>query len=198
MRASSFIMSWSPKTLHLSRKVPDTQTNENYFYPLWDSILHESFPEDDFAICPQYPVRPATAGREGSIDFAVTYLVQDTSHDDSPVFFVEVKPPTDLRYPSMRAMAAQQIKARFEDLSVTLAIPKLYGISAFGRDVAYFSYDATIMRVDPFVDRNTSEYLRDVAPVTWWDTNVIEDNGRTKFLQIVGEVKNMTRLSFSS
>src|SRR5436305_5112220 len=98
----------------------------------WNAILMEAFPEEDFAICPQYPTRPTASGREGAINYAVTYLIQDAAHDDCPIFFVEIKPPTDMRYPSARANAATQMKERFKDLVVDLRIPKLYGISAFG------------------------------------------------------------------
>src|SRR5271170_7550796 len=102
-------MPWSAKIVHLSDRVHDTQTNENYFYPLYNAILAEAFPEEDYAICPQFPVRPVPQGRDGSIDYAITYLIQDAEHDDTPVFFVEVKPPTDLPFPSAREQAATQI-----------------------------------------------------------------------------------------
>ena len=184
-------MPWSQKAVHLSAQVGDNQTNENYFYPLWNAILGEAFPEQDFAVCPQYPVRPTAQGREGSIEYAVTYLIQDATHDDSPIFFVEVKPPTDMRYPSARERAAAQMKERFQDLSVILRIPKLYGISAFGRNIAYFSFDAQTMRVEPNIVGNTSEYLQDVAPINFWSNNIMSDAGREKFLEIVQEVKAM-------
>jgi len=92
----------------------------------------------------------------------------------------------------MRAKAALQIKERFEDLSVTLAIPKLYGISAFGRDIAYFSYDPKTLQLTPPIAPNTSGHIEDVAPKVRLDTNVMEDNGRARFLQIVREIKDMS------
>ena len=186
------MMLWSPKIEHLSAHVGDTQTNENYFYPLWNAILADAFPEQDFAICPQYPTRPTTSGREGAIDYAVTYLIQDTAHDDCPVFFVEIKPPTDLRYPSARASAAAQMKERFEDLAVDLRIPKLYGISAFGRNIAFFSFDSQSRRIEPNIVANTGAYVRDVAPADHWSSHIMTREGRAEFLRVVGEVKMMS------
>ena len=183
---------WSQKIIHLSAHVNDQQTNENYFYPLWNAILGEAFPEEDFAICPQYPTRPTAAGREGAIDYAVTYLIQDAAHDDCPVFFVEVKPPTDMRYPSARERTAAQMKQRFKALLVDLRIPMLYGISAFGRNIAYFSFNSQSQRIVPNIVGNTGEYIRGVAPADHWNSNIMEPEGRAEFLRIVGEVKTMS------
>jgi hypothetical protein len=186
-------MPWSPKIVHLSNRVRDTETNENYFYPLYNAILTETFPEEDFAICPQFPVRPTLQGRDGSIDYAITYLiqVQDAEHDDTPVCFIEVKPPTDLRYPSAREQAATQIGERFRDLAVNLRISKLYGVSAIGRRIAYFSFDKGTRKIEPDIKKNLSDFIQDVAPIDWWDTNIMEDAGRSKFLCVVEKVKEM-------
>jgi hypothetical protein len=185
------IMPWCARAARQSARVPDTVTNENYFYPLFNTILGEAFPEEEFSICPQYPVMPITLGREGSINYAVTYLVQGIDRDDNPLFFIEVKPPGQLLYPSAREAAAVQIRDRFRDLAVSLRIPKLYGVSAFGRRIAYFSFNAETGKVEPPIVRNVTGNIEDVAPMHQWDTNIMEEDGRDKFLRVVAEVKEM-------
>jgi hypothetical protein len=89
-------MSWSRKIFRLSGNVSDQETNENYFNGLHIKLLIESFPELEYVIWPQYPVQHTN--RELSINSTVTCAVPSSKTNDSPVMFLDVKPPANLYY----------------------------------------------------------------------------------------------------
>jgi hypothetical protein len=193
-------MPWSRKILHFSEALWDQESIENYFYPLYLQILIESFHEPEYVIWPQYPLRVADQPHEGAINFAVTYEVQPSDKDSfidrddySPVMFIEVKPPTHLHSIAGRESAALQIKERFEELAEQTQIPKVYGVSAIGKNFACYCYDATSRTTTPAINKNLRSIIDDVAPIDRWSANIMEPEGRNTFLQVVGEVKEMAQ-----
>lgn len=112
---------------------------------------------------------------------------------DSPVLFIEVKPPTYIVPPNARKQAEKQIRARFGSFAHLVRIPKLYGISAMGRQVAYYTYDRASGAVEPAALPADPNRVTDTAPVERWDTNIMQEEGRTKFLAMVEEIKKMVQ-----
>jgi hypothetical protein len=120
-------------------------------------------------------------------------MVQSSDKDDSPVMFIEMKAPRDLYLDTSREDAAIQIRERFESLAQQIRIPKLYGVSAFGRNFACFCYDATSRMITPPIIKNKGVFLADVKPIDLWSANIMQPEGRDRFLHIVDEVKEMTQ-----
>jgi hypothetical protein len=185
-------MPWPAYIVSKSSRVPDTEAIENKFYGLYDAILHECFPLTQFTVTPQYVTSEAPAGGIGAIDFAITYVIEPLDLD-SPVLFIEVKPPTHMPRLSARKNAENQVRSRFGQLTDLVRIPKLYGISALGRQLSYYTYDKDSGVVEPAPLPDNPYLLIDTAPVERWDTNIMQEEGRTKFLTMVEEIKQMVR-----
>jgi len=66
----------------------------------------------------------------------------------------------------------------------------LYGVSAFGRQLAYYTYERASGTVEPAAVVDYS-CISDYAPIETWDTNIMEEGGRAKFLAVVEEIKQM-------
>jgi hypothetical protein len=113
----------------------DTETIENRFYGLYNSILNECFPSTQFTITPQYLLVEALAGGTDAIHFVITFVIEPLDLD-SPIFFIEIKPPTHL--PSLLACkeAENQVRTQFVQLAHLVQIPKLYRVSAIGRQLS--------------------------------------------------------------
>ena len=183
-------MPWPAHIVKKSNRLLDTETIENKFYGLYDSIIHECFPTTQFTITPQYPTAEATTGGTGAIDFAITYVIEPLEFE-SPVFFIEVKAPTHLPSITTRKDAENQVRYRFRQLAHLVQIPKLYGVSALGRQLSYYTYDKASGRVEPGVLTDSTEVVVDTAPLVRWNTNIMEEEGRAKFLAVVEEIKQM-------
>ena len=124
-------MSWPAHIVAKSSRVLDAETIENKFYGLYNSILTECFPSTQFTVTPQYVTEGAQTGGSGTIGFTIAYVVELL--DLGPIFFIEIRPPTEFSSLSARRDANDQVRTRFRELADILQIPKLYGVSAFGR-----------------------------------------------------------------
>jgi hypothetical protein len=184
-------MRWPAHIVQKSSRLLDTETIENKFYPLYDDILNECFPRTTFSISPQYATPMAQTGGVGAIDFAITYVIEALDID-SPVLFIEVKPPIHLPVISARKEAENQVRRRFGEISHLVKIPKLYGISAIGRQLSYYEYNKASGRIVPDALPDSSAIVMDTAPVERWNTNIMEPEGYDTFVRIVEEVKRMT------
>jgi hypothetical protein len=69
----------------------------------------------------------------------------------------------------------------------------LYGISAIGMQLSYYTYDKDSGVVGPTPLPDNPNAVVDTAPVERWDTNIMQEEGRTKFLAMVEEIKQMVR-----
>jgi len=114
---------------------------------------------------------------------------------ESPIFFVEIKPPTYLPSTFVRSEAQNQIRTRFTQLAHLVRIPKLYGVSAIGRQLSYYTYERASGAVEPvaLVDSTSFVVDSDTAPIGRWNTNIMEE-GRAKFLAVVEEIKQMVAM----
>ena len=88
-------MPWPAHIVSESSRLTDTVPIENKFYGLYNAILNECFPSTQFTVTPQYATVEAQAGVIGATNLAITYVVEPLD-PESPVLFIEVKPPTHL------------------------------------------------------------------------------------------------------
>lgn len=183
-------MPWPAHIVSKSSRLTDTEPIENKFYGLYDAILNECFPSTEFTVTPQYATAEAQTGGIGAIDFTITYVIEPLDLE-SPILFVEIKPPTYLSPITTRKNAENQVRSRFGMLAHLVRIPKLYGISAIGRHLSYFIYDRATGVVEPAALPDHPSVVLDTAPVERWDTNIMHEEGRTKFLAMVEEIKQM-------
>ena len=73
------------------------------------TILNECFPPTQFTVIPQYTTTEAQVGGIGAIDFAIIFVIEPLNHE-SPVFFIEIKPPTHLSSMLARKGANNQVQ----------------------------------------------------------------------------------------
>lgn len=177
---------WPQYIINKSNRLPDTETIENRFYGLYDDILTECFPRDQFSLFPQYATPQMRPRSAESIDFMITYVVEA---NDSPIFFIEVKPPTHLPSASARKAAQNQVIDRFGDIGHLVKIPNLCGISAIGRNLAYYKWNKATGEVIPEIQPDSNVLFKDTAPIEFWDTNVMQQDGYEKFMAAVNEAK---------
>ncbi|KAH8983293.1 hypothetical protein EDB92DRAFT_2106353 [Lactarius akahatsu] len=185
-------MPWPAHIVAKSSRLLDTETIENKFYGLYNTILIECFPSTQFTITPQYATAGAQTGGPGAIDFAITYVIESLDLD-SPVFFVEIKPPTHLPSLSARKDAENQIRTRFGQLAHLVRVPKLYGVSAIGRQLSYYTYERAGGTIEPVALADSTSSIVDTAPIERWNTNIMQEEGRARFLAVVEEIKQMVR-----
>jgi hypothetical protein len=185
-------MPWPAHIVSKSSRLTDTEPIENKFYGLYNAILNECFPSTQFTVTPQYATAEAQTGGIGAINFAITYVIEPLDLE-SPVLFIEVKPPTHLAPITTRKNAENQVRARFGILAHLVRIPKLYGISVIGRQLSYYIYDRASGVVEPAALPDDPNVVLHIAPVERWDTNIMQEEGRTKFLAMVEEIKQMVR-----
>ncbi|KAF9067170.1 hypothetical protein BDP27DRAFT_1393158 [Rhodocollybia butyracea] len=180
-------MPWPAHICRKSDRLTDTETIENKFYPLYDDILNECFPRDRFSISPQYATPLAQIGGIGANEFTITYVIEALDLD-SVVFFVEIKPPTHLPILYARQTADNQMRQRTPQISHLVRLPKLYGISAISKHICYYTYDRITHHVEPTEIPNN---FFDIAPIDRWSSNIMEEEGRTRFLNVVQEIQAM-------
>ncbi|KAF8522059.1 hypothetical protein JB92DRAFT_3110860 [Gautieria morchelliformis] len=177
-------MPWPPHIVAKSALLLGTETIENKFYGLYNATLCESFPSTQFTITPQYITGETPEHTAGVIDFAITYVIE-LAGLDSPVFFIEIKPPTHISTISDRKEENQ--------LAHLVKIPRIYGVSAMGKQLSYYAYEKASNTVDPVALPDSTPFVIDTAPIERWGTNIMQDEGRDKFLAVVEEIKQMVK-----
>ncbi|KAF8977019.1 hypothetical protein BDQ17DRAFT_1384215 [Cyathus striatus] len=116
----------------------------------------------------------------------------------SAILFVATKPAKFFNMPNKRKVADEEMRERLRQLSLcSTRAPKLFGVCAIGRNVAFYKYDRETGEITPpkipqpdSVDIDGEEPV-DTAPIEWWSTNVMDEDGRAKFLELVEEVNSM-------
>ena len=185
-------MPWPAHIVAKSSRLLDTETIENKFYGVYNSILHECFPPSQFTVTPQYITAEAQAGGTGGTNSAISYVIEPLDLD-SPIFFIEIKPPTHLPSMSARKAADSQVRTRFVQLAHLVQIPRLYGVSAIGRQLCYYTYERASGAIQPVALADSTSFVADTAPIERWNTNIMEEHGHVLFMMIVKEIKGMVR-----
>ncbi|KAK0442698.1 uncharacterized protein EV420DRAFT_1752241 [Desarmillaria tabescens] len=120
------------------------------------------FPADsDYTVAPQsYSFSDPYGSANLVIGFEVVF-------EDKPVFFLQIKEPQALAVKSAREEADGQMRKCMRDLAPNCLLGILYGISAFGTRLCFYSYDKQTRilpkRVSPDRERET-----DIAPLNRW------------------------------
>ncbi|KXN73228.1 hypothetical protein CONCODRAFT_36040, partial [Conidiobolus coronatus NRRL 28638] len=168
--------------------VENTNLEKEYYAP-YNGLLVECFPLSE-----GYPVAPVAqaVGEGDSIDLTVEYIVERNAN---PIMFLEIKPPSNLRYISGRQEADSQMKKRFLQLADKYPsfIDVFYGISTFGTRVAYYTLNTETQEIFPSEIEASRSRIVDTAPIGWWDSDIMEVEGlppgETRFLRMLEEVK---------
>jgi hypothetical protein len=160
-------------------------TNENEFYAAFNSLLFSLFPpEEDYDICPQFN---AVAG---VIDFAVTH----NAIRPIPIFFIEIKVPSNLDHIAARALADGQMRQRFtaiRDAFTPIPLPALIGISAMGTRFSVYRYGTDTGHVAPPEIMPSGIFVTDTAPQGRWRYELMRRTGEHQLRLVVDEVKQM-------
>ena len=137
-----------------------------------------------------FPVHQAAS--TGEADLVATFGVEA---GDSLVLFVEIKPPTHLKYPSTRAAADAEMRSRFADLYDECRFPRLYGVSAMGKKICIYSLDLKDERskIQPEQLSDSSNPLFESAPVSRWDLDITTEEGYKTFMKVVDDIKQMVK-----
>ena len=160
------------------------------FYGSFIRVLNSLFSIEGlgpYEIAPQ--VKKVTL--QGSQNCFVTALVVHVNYH--PVFFIEVNHPAAFLNNSSRQEADKQMRCRFRDLSQTLAIPILHGVSAFGTRLSFYEYNSEtrvlqpeqVLQPHPSVDD-------DVAPITHWNYDILQPEGANRLREVINHVKEMS------
>ena len=179
-------MAWPgiiPEAFQLAQ--PDGRLDESRFYGPYTLLLSYLFPMDErFMICPQYK----HPGQSKSIDFTMIFIV---SHNEHPVFFVEVKPSGHVDHITSRESADKQMRKRYKDLGRSVEIPILYGMSALGTKVSFYTYDKGTRSILPKTIKDDGDVVIDTAPADHWSLDVMTPDGERKLREVVNQVKVM-------
>jgi len=171
------------EAFHLALR--DGRIDESRLYGPYNLLLNHLFPmEEGYMIVPQYKRREDSK----SINFEAIFTVM---HHEHPVFFVEVKPSGHIDNMSPRRSADKQMRNRFVDFADRVEVPILYGMSALGSNVCYYTYDERTRRILPEVVKDVPNLVIDTAPADHWSLDIMTPDGEEKLRQVVNHVKAM-------
>ena len=164
-------------------------TEESLFYGPYNTILHHLFPpNEDFMVVPQCQ-RPAVGQ---SIDFTTIFMVELTN-TQTPIFYLEIKPPGHLNELSKREQADARMRDRVRELITGLRIPELHGVSALGVQLAFYRYDAATRVLEPPAIPRDPVRVNDTAPAARWSVDLLSDEGHQRVVALATKVKDMAR-----
>ena len=179
-------MPWSDTIIEQFEFIDRFTEDETEYYGSYNTLLNHLFPcEDHFQVVPQAkgPLTP------GSIEFSIIYIVRKRK---CPVFFIDIKPFTDLGMRSIRREADTQMRERFFALiDRNLVIPKLYGVSAMGTRLAVYDYSKETNQLTPRAIASDPKDTTDVAPADCWTHELLEPAGEAKMRELVASIKAM-------
>ncbi|EJD08434.1 uncharacterized protein FOMMEDRAFT_25505 [Fomitiporia mediterranea MF3/22] len=176
-------MAW-PKIVRRFQSVPNN-ADENDFYGPYNKLLNYLFPVlSDFTVVPQYQQPGSLRAPDWFVEFEVFF-------NNYPVFILELKKPTDIRYVSKRDEADEQIRRRLADLRRDCPIPKLHAVSAMGPRLCFYHVDTTNPRalIVPHVKPRDPDFVNDAAPEEWWNCDVLNNEGEERFRAVADEIK---------
>jgi hypothetical protein len=183
-------MPWPDWVLEKFNTIPGgmhAASRESDFYGPYNTLLYYLFPpQDHYMVVPQYQRPPAGS----SIDFTTIFVVRQTQ-TQTPIFYLEIKPPLHYYDISTREAADTQMRDRVRELIGALQIPKLHGVSALGTRLAFYQYDAATRTLEPAAILRDPIRVNDTAPQERWDVNLLEDAGVLRLELLVANIKAM-------
>jgi hypothetical protein len=163
--------------------------DESVFYGPFQRLLYTLFSVDGpYEIMPQIKSVTLQDGQE--IDIVAALVVQVNHH---PLFFMEVNPPAAFLYDSRHAGADEQMQHRFSDLRQDLDIPILHGVSALSTQLSFYEYNSATHVLQPEqVLWPHPSIFDNVAPITRWDCDVLQQEGANHLRKVVNQAKEMS------
>ncbi|KAH9168571.1 hypothetical protein EDB89DRAFT_2073850 [Lactarius sanguifluus] len=172
-----------------------------FIIPLWTQLRQFSVTEDcTFGVIlralkslPQYATAEAQTGGPGAINFAISYVIESLDLD-SPVLFVEIKPPMHL--PSISAVKTPKTKS--EPGSCNLLISSEYR-SCTESMLSDDDSPTTHMKEPPVLSNlllwKTLLPLLWTLPLLRGGTRIciMQEEGRARFLAAIKEIRQMVR-----
>jgi len=179
-------MPWPPKIIKSFEIAgPAGVRDESRFYGPYNTLLTYLFPfEQDFTVAPQYK-RPQ---QSRSVDFTTIFIV---SHDEHPVFFMEIKASSHIERISTRADADKQMRERINTIFDSVKIDTLYGISALGTRLCVYKTQRESGDIEPQGIVENPLRVTDTAPLERWNINLLEPEGERRVREIVAHINEM-------
>ncbi|KAH8997036.1 hypothetical protein EDB86DRAFT_968252 [Lactarius hatsudake] len=106
---------------------------------------------------------------------------------DKPVLFLETKESRRITLRSARKEVDNQMRIRMRDLAPACPLEILNGVSAFGTQLSFYTYDKQTRMIIPA--RISPHMETDAAPLDRWDCDLLEDEGAQRFQNLVAEIK---------
>src|SRR5882724_12665829 len=180
-------MSWPQSIIDQFNAIDPNTTVESEWYGPYNTLLVHIFKyEGGFSVHPQYSLFESWE----SIDFTTIYIVERKCH---PVFILEIKPHPNIVDKSRCNGADWEIHEHFDKLADGLVIPQLHAVSLMGMTFAtYILENATSLVMPQQNISSNKDIIRDLAPRSWWQYEILEATRRVKFLEIVEDVKAMS------
>lgn len=165
--------------------LPLGEHDESRYYGPYNTLLGDLFPkEEGYMVVPRYK-RPRDVT---SAEFYAIFLVQQ---GESPVFFVEIKAAGHIHNRARRGAADEQMRETFCELLEDITIPILYGVSAMGTKLCFYTFTKETRRLEPNRVANSDIFLVDMAPKSRWDVDILTAEGEQRFRDIVEDAKRM-------
>ena len=83
------------------------------------------------------------------------------------------------------------MRKRFLDLADRVDIPILYGMSALGSKVCFYTYDKGTKSLSPEVIKGDQNLIFDTAPADHWSLDITTPDGEKELRRVVMHVKAM-------
>ncbi|KAF8465322.1 hypothetical protein BDZ91DRAFT_728038 [Kalaharituber pfeilii] len=83
------------------------------------------------------------------------------------------------------------MRETFKSLADRVDIPILYGISAMGTKVCFYTYDKQTGSLSAKVIRSDGEWVIDAAHACRWSLDIMTPEGEEKLHQVVSQIKKM-------
>jgi len=169
---------WPEKVIRQFSTVPQFPSEADYHGP-YNKLLYTLFPPDtDFVVVPQRFPQSKNAA-----DFVFMYEIR---HGTRPVLVIELMPPRHLSLLSKRQEADLQVRSRFFDVAASCPIGTLYGISAMGTKLRFYTLDLTLPNshiMPEYVAPNLA-YMVDTVPARHWEYDILTPQGEDKLREV--------------
>ncbi|KAJ3507673.1 hypothetical protein NLJ89_g6174 [Agrocybe chaxingu] len=164
---------WPTKVLRQFELVPPNP-EESDLYGAYNKLLNFYFPPDsDFSVFPRY----LKAGWKEPADYVFFFEIL---LENKPVFVLELKAPSAIKFLSTRSGADAQIRTRLGDLADHCPLATLHGVSSIGTKLCFYTIDKATMEVTPEQLMPHPNRVTDIAPANRWDCDILEPEGETR------------------
>ena len=167
--------------------LPRGEFDVSKFYGPYNGLLNDIFlKREDFMVVPQYK---RSEYAKAAVDFTTVFIV---THNEHPVFFLEIKPSGHIQHNSSREAADLQMREWFRILFDDVEIPILYGVSAIGTRLCIYTWNKETRRITPNAIPIDPDVTSDTAPAARWDLELMTAEGEERLRELVRHIKEMS------